>query len=311
MRMSRTIIEFGSRRWELEPSWGVLPRSLPAMPVAGVAVAEDGCVYALTRNHEHPIIAFDPDGRYMHTLGAALDFGSEHGISFAPDGCLWVCDSARHVAYKLTRRGEVVMQLGQKDHPCDNGFRPEVPYPHNLYTVRRAGEPFNLPTGVVETARGDIFACDGYGNASVHRFDREGRLTLTFGGPGDGPGQFRLPHALWVDGQDRVWVADRDNFRVEVFDRDGGLLRCFAPWYPRGCMYGASTLWGDGEYVFCCQNADGMLVFNEREMTLEGLMASPAGSPLMGHSMCGDGQGSLYIGHLDPAPMISRLRRVE
>lgn len=311
MRMSRTIVEFGDRRWELQPSWSKLPRHLPVMPVAGVAAAEDGCVYAITRNHEHPIIAFDPEGNYMHTLGAELDFGNEHGISISPDNCLWVCDSARHVAYKLTRQGEVVMMLGEKDKPCDNGFRPEIPYPHNLYTIRRAGEPFNLPTGAMEVENGEIFCCDGYGNTSMHRFDREGKLLLTFGGPGDEPGKFRLPHALWLDPLGRVWVADRDNFRVQVFDREGELLKCFEPWYPKDSMYGASTLWGDEQYIFCCQNSDGIMVFDVNSLSFEGLMAAPTGSPMMGHSLGGDRQGSLYIGHLDPMPMISKLNRIE
>lgn len=311
MYTGRTIMEFDDRSWEIIPSWSQLPHSLPVMPIAGVAATEDGCLYAITRNHEHPIIAFDPQGRYMHTLGADLDFGNEHGLSISPDGCLWVCDSARHVVYKLTRRGEVVMMLGEKDKPCDNGFRPEIPYPHNLYTIMRAGEPFNLPTGAMEAANGDIFCCDGYGNTSIHRFDKTGTLQLTFGGPGDAPGKFRLPHALWLDQHGRVWVADRDNFRVQVFDQESTLLRCFEPYYPKTSMYGASVLWGDDQYVFCCQNSGGILVYDVDTLTFRGIMPAPDQSPVMGHSLCGDSEGSLYIGHLDPMPMISKLQRIK
>lgn len=305
---SRIVFELGDLRYELHNSWLRKPSMLPSMQVAAVACAPDDCLYVVTRNHEHPILAFDPDGCYMGTIGAELNFGSEHGLSFAPDGCLWVCDSDRHVAYKLTRNGEVVMILGNLDKPCDNGFDPAVPYPYNLYTINRAGEPFNRPTGVVETEDA-IWACDGYGNTSVHRFDKQGKLELTFGGPGSDPDKFRLPHAIWIDRKNRVWIADRDNHRIELYDRDGGLIRCFDPIYPIGTPYGPSTLWGDDQFIYCCQNSRGIAIYDQETLDMS-LLEAPITSGIMGHSMCGDSQGSLYIGHLNPEPMVTKLERI-
>ena len=123
---SRIVLEYGDRRYALQASWIRRPHHLPVMPVADLTCTADGCLYILTRNHEHPIMAFDPEGNYMETLGADLDFGNEHGLHVSPDDCLWVCDSGRHLVYKLTRKGEVVLRLGTPDTPCDNGFRPEI-----------------------------------------------------------------------------------------------------------------------------------------------------------------------------------------
>ena len=308
---SRIVFEFDGMRFVLRPSWLRMPGRLPSMPVAGVACDADDCLYALTRNHEHPIMAFDAEGIYMGTIGAELDFKNEHGISVSPDGCLWVCDSGRHVIYKLTRRGEVVMRLGEKDAPCDNGFDPRVPYPYNLYTIRRAGEPFNLPTGAMEAPDGTIWCTDGYGNTSLHQFSPEGKLLRTVGGPGVEPGRFRLPHALWIDGGGRIWVADRDNHRVQLFDGEGRLIRCFEPVYPEGSPYGPSTLWGDGERVYCAQNSRGIIVFSEADGEMLGIIEAPLGSCVLGHSICGDSGGSLYIGHLHPEPMVTKLERID
>ena len=301
----------GELRFVLHDSWLRMPHKLPVMQVAGVACASDDCLYVLTRNHEHPIMAFDPEGVYMGTLGAALDFGNEHGISFTRDDCLWVCDSGRHVVYKLTRKGEVVMRLGTQDQPCDNGFDPEVPYPYNLYTIRRAGEPFNLPTGAMEAPDGTVWCVDGYGNTSLHQFSSDGRLLRTVGGPGIEPGKFRLPHALWIDREGRIWVADRDNHRVQLFDSEGRLLRCFPPCYPVGSPYGPSTLWGDGRFVFCCQDSRGILVYDEQKAEEYGLMEAPLHSSLLSHSVCGDSHGSLFIGNLHPEPMVTKLERID
>ena len=113
---SRIVLEYGDRRYALQASWIRRPHHLPVMPVADLTCTADGCLYILTRNHEHPIMAFDPEGNYMETLGADLDFGNEHGLHVSPDDCLWVCDSGRHLVYKLTRKGEVVLRLGTPDY---------------------------------------------------------------------------------------------------------------------------------------------------------------------------------------------------
>src|SRR5207248_6491697 len=88
-------------------------------------------------------------------------------------------------------------------------------------TVRRAGPPFHYPTNLAVGPSGDLYVTDGYGNARVHRFAPDGRLLQSWGEPGGGPGQFRVPHGLAVDEDGTVYVADRENSRVQLFTADG------------------------------------------------------------------------------------------
>lgn len=304
------IFTFGDMRFSVQTEWVRLPASMPTLPIAGIACDASDRLTLLTRNHEHPIVQLDEEGKYIRTLGADLRFGNEHGIFISEQGHIWVCDSARHVVYELDENGELLRTLGNLDKPCDNGFRPEIPYPHNLYTITRGGEPFNLPTGAVQAPDGSIYCCDGYGNTAVHHFSAEGELLRTWGEPGDKPGQFRLPHSLWVDPQQRVWVADRDNFRVQVFGADGALLRCYDPVYPKDSPYGASWLWGDARHMYCGQNSLGILVFDIQSLDYLGAIEAPTGNPILGHSLCGDSLSNLYIGHLGGSPMVARMTRL-
>lgn len=304
---SGNLFTLGNRVYRLDWAWAKMPKQLLGSPVAGVFAGFGGLV-AITRNHAHPIIRFDMDGNYVGSLGAELDFSGEHGLFVTEDGRIWVCDADRHAAYALDVRGNILQTLGTPDAPCDNGYQKDVPYPHNLYTIREAGAPFNRPTRAVQAKNGDIYCCDGYGNAAVHQFSGDGRLIRTWGGPGKGAGQFTLPHSIWVDPRGNVWVADRDNYRVQVFAKDGVLIRCFDPIFPEDTPFGPMDIWGDGEWVFVVQNSRGILAF---DLTTEplGMMEAPAMSPIHGHSLCGDAQGNLYIGHLHGYP-ISRLERI-
>ena len=86
------------------------------------------------------------------------------------------------------------------------------------------GDPFNKPTDVGIAANGDLFISDGYGNARVHKYSPDGKLLLSWGERGSGPGQFSLSHCARVDRYDRVWVCDRQNWRIQIFDTDGHFL---------------------------------------------------------------------------------------
>jgi streptogramin lyase len=93
-----------------------------------------------------------------------------------------------------------------------------------LRTVARAAGPFNGPTNAAPGPDGDIFVSDGYRNARVHRFDSSGELRHSWGRPGTGPGEFHTPHSIWIHVDGRVFVADRDNERIQIFDDDGTYL---------------------------------------------------------------------------------------
>ena len=106
-----------------------------------------------------------------------------------------MCNRDEHEVLKLSPDGRIVLTLGQRGGPL------------------RA--PFNHPADIAIAPNGDIYVADGYGNSSVHRFSAEGKHLMTWGGPGKGRGQFTTPHGIWVDARDRVFVADRENDRVQ------------------------------------------------------------------------------------------------
>jgi DNA-binding beta-propeller fold protein YncE len=123
-----------------------------------------------------------------------------------PQGNVWVVDASAHALYKLNREGKEIMRLGTKGV---SGASPTT---------------FNLPTDIGFAPNGDLYVSDGYGGARVVKFSRDGKFLIEWGRRGDGPGQFRLPHNLVVDAQGRVYVTDRDNQRIEVFDANGKFL---------------------------------------------------------------------------------------
>ena len=146
--------------------------------------------------------------------------------------------------------------------------------------VTRAAGPFNTVTNVTLAPDGEIYAADGYGNARVHRFAADGRLLASWGEPGSGPGQFNLPHGIAVDRGGRVYVADRENSRIQIFSRDGALLEIW-DWVNRPC-----DLFIDAEERIYVAEL-GFVVGNEPVPHLRLMQAPPAGhSPIAQVSIC-------------------------
>ncbi len=212
----------GNLRYELMPDWAGLPQGWSMPDVCGLAVDQEDNVYILNRG-EHPIIVLDREGRFLKAWGEGF-FSRAHGSCIAPDGAVFCTDDGSHVVGKFSPSGELLMLLGTREQASDTGYVHAWDFWQGLGSVVRSGPPFNRPTGVAVTAAGDIFVTDGYGNARVHRFDASGRLQLSWGEPGGGPGQFRLPHDIAIDAKGRLLVADRENNRLQLFDQTGAFL---------------------------------------------------------------------------------------
>jgi DNA-binding beta-propeller fold protein YncE len=132
---------------------------------------------------------------------------------------VYCTDDFDHTVRKFTPDGRLLLTLGTSGVPSDTGAT-SVDY----RTIRRAGPPFHYPTNVALAADGALYVTDGYGNARVHKFAADGRLLFSWGEPGGGPGQFRVPHGIAVDRHGTVCVADRENSRIQFFDADGRYL---------------------------------------------------------------------------------------
>lgn len=201
------VTALGDRRYRIERGWARLPAGMGFGMVSHLAAAADGRVFVLQRK-DPPVLVFAPDGSFA---GGLLEgrIADGHGIHIdrRPDGAerLFVVDRDAHEIICADLDGRVLFTLGSRNVP---GF--EV--------------PFNSPTDVAVAPDGEIYVTDGYGNTRVHRFAPDGRHLASWGRLGSAPGAFVTPHAVTVDPRDRVLVADRENNRIQVFDRAGRLL---------------------------------------------------------------------------------------
>ena len=132
---------------------------------------------------------------------------------------LYLSDDQDHTVHKYTTEGELLLTLGTSGQASETGID-DVDY----RTIKQVGPPFNLPTNLATAPTGEMFVTDGYGNSRVHKFSADGKLLLSWGEPGDGPGQFNLPHGIGIDSTGRVFVADRENSRLQIFSPDGEFL---------------------------------------------------------------------------------------
>jgi len=191
--------------YELKDGWAKLRAVESLVDVVGISIDSDDKVYVFNRS-KRPMIVFDKDGNEISSWGEGL-FKRPHGSIMTPEGHIFLTDDYSHVVYKFTKDGELLLTLGKKDQPSDTGHRPGIDIFERISFITRPGGPFNMPTGVAVSSIGDIFVSDGYGNARVHKFSSDGKLLFSWGKPGAEAGQFRLPHNIWIDREDRIWIS--------------------------------------------------------------------------------------------------------
>ena len=224
----------GKYRYELVGGDVRVPEGWFFFGACGLAIDSQDRVYLLSRT-VHPLLVFDRDG---NILTSWKDFeamttglchfrstnGRAHGLFVGPDGSVYCTDDVNHTVSKFTPEGELLMVLGNKGHPSDTGYVQKS----GIDSIKQGGPPFNRPTGIALSSSGDIYVSDGYGNARVHKFTPDGTLLFSWGEPGTAPGQFRVPHSVRVDKQERVWVCDRENSRIQIFSAQGEFISQWA-----------------------------------------------------------------------------------
>ena len=202
----------GDLKYELVEGWGQLPEGWRWGQVGGVAVDSKDQVYVFTRT-EHPLMIFDRDGKFVDSWGEDL-FTDAHGICIGPDDSLYLVDRVPQVAMKFSPDRQLLFTMGNRGQPSDTGYTDEN------RTVLYAGPPFHHPTDATLSSQGEIYISDGYRNSRIHKFSMDGDLIESWGDPGDGPRQFRNVHSVWQH-KGRLYVADRENNRLQVFTTDG------------------------------------------------------------------------------------------
>ena len=190
--------------YEVAEGWGKLPEGWSYKEVAAVGVDSQDRVYVFNRG-DHPMIVFDREGNFVRSWGEGV-FSRAHGITFGPDDSVYCTDDADHTVRKCTTDGKVILTLGISGKP--------EPF--------HSGHPFNRCTHVaLSPITSEIYVSDGYGNARVHKFSSDGKLLFSWGESGTDPGQFNIVHNICTDRNGYVYVADRENHRIQVFDANG------------------------------------------------------------------------------------------
>jgi len=212
----------GKYTYELVEPWAKLDVVDSFINVVSVSVDSEDRVWVFNRS-KRPMILFNQDGKELGSWGEDI-CSKPHGSFLSSDDHIYVTDNFHHIAQKYTRQGDLVMTLGIKDQPSDTGYHPGLDIWEGLSSIKKVAGPFNQPTGIAVSLKGEIFVTDGYGNAQVHKFSPNGKLLLSWGESGGRPGQFRTPHNIWIDKHDNLWVSDRENNRIQIFDDKGKLL---------------------------------------------------------------------------------------
>ncbi len=285
--------------YAVDPAWPVRPPNVGWGQVCAVALDQQGNVWIHTRTNQ-AVQVYAPDGHFVKSWPAPGADSVAHGLRIDAAGNVWLTDVGRHVVTKhAADDGRVLLTLGVVGEPgCDE-------------------KHFFKPTDIAFAPNGDVYVADGYGNARIVRFDKEGKFLGEWGELGSKPGCFSIPHNIVCDSQGRVYVADRNNARVQVFDGKGKLLDVWGdllvPWglwlTPQDEVWvcGSSpTVWGfDPKYPIAplgCPPKDQLVMrFNAGGKLLQ-LWSFPKaadgeekpGSLNWLHSIALDAQGNLF-----------------
>src|SRR6516164_7354789 len=168
----------GAYTYEPLENWAKLPPGWSFKEIGGVGVDRRDNVFVFNRG-EHPMIVFDRDGNFLRSFGEGM-FPRAHGVFMAPDETIWLTDDGDHTVRQCTSEGKVLLTLGISGKPA--------PF--------MSGEPFHRCTHTAMSPQGDIYVSDGYGNSRVHKYAPNGKLLLSWGGPGTDPGEFNIAHNI-------------------------------------------------------------------------------------------------------------------
>src|SRR5712691_5613150 len=211
-----------------------LPPDIYLGEATGVAVNSKGHIFVFSRgNSTGPayaaaaahLLQFGPDGRFIREIGHNLYAWSfAHTVKVDKDDNIWVTDKGSDMVIKFNPEGRVVMVFGRKQEASDEGTEP---LKHVKPPLPPVDGMFRQVTDVAWDSSGNGYISDGYVNSRIAKVDKDGNWLKSWGEPGDQPGQFSVPHSIAVDAQNNIYIADRGNRRIQVFNTDGKFLRQF------------------------------------------------------------------------------------
>lgn len=214
---TRELVGNGDYRYEPQVDWAQIPSEIDFVEAIGVTVDANDRLIVFNRG-DTAILVFQPNGEFSESWGEGC-FVRPHGITAVRDGSLYLTDDLGHRVSQFSADGRLMRDIGPSGVPSETGIEG-----FDYRKIEASAGPFNLPTNVAVADDGHLFVSDGYGNARIHEFDVSGALVRSWGAPGDAEGQFNVPHGICVDSRGRVLVADRENSRIQIFDRDGSFV---------------------------------------------------------------------------------------
>jgi hypothetical protein len=295
-------------KFSVQEHWEQLPAGWVHKDVDGVAVDSKDNVYLMTRQDAR-VIVYDRIGKFLRSWGENIFTPRTHGIAVGPDDAVYTVDDGDHTVRKFTTDGRQVMMIGTPGKCSDTGYDGKT-----IASIQRGGPPFNRPTDVAVAPNGELYVCDGYGNARVHRFTADGTLIQSWGEPGTGPGQFHLPHGIGVSPDGRIFVTDRENDRIQIFAPDGKFLEMWThvqrptdvAFDTEGRVYVSELWWRAGQSSFTHGKINYDLPGGVRVLDLQGNLLlhwcsadrEAPGNFVAPHTICVDSRGDLYVGEV-------------
>jgi sugar lactone lactonase YvrE len=192
-----------------------LPEGVTIGASASVAFDAKGHLWVLNRGPQ-PLAEFDADGKFIRAFGENL-FTRTHGLRIDADGNIWVTDVGGHYVAKMSPAGQVLLTIGTKGEQGE-------------WNEATGSRRLSEPNDVVVARNGDVFIVQGHtpgakGDPRVLKFDKTGKFIKSWGGKGKEPGKFEVAHGIAIDAKGLLWVTDRENQRIQIFDADGTFVR--------------------------------------------------------------------------------------
>ena len=300
----------GDYQYELVEGWGEWPLSGVA---SDVATDSQDRVYVAVRTAKTAesktgaILVFDKDGKYLRSWGEDL-FTSCHGLWISPADEVFHTDAADHTVTKFNTEGKVLMTLGTRDE------------------LGAPGMPFRMPTRAVGSTSGDIYVSDGYQQNRCHKFTPDGELVLSWGKgdpvyyerevlgkvtgtPGDGPGEFNLPHDITVDRNDLSYVQDRENHRCQVFDPEGNYITEWS-----GIRFPNDAVIDENDVMHIAEGSGGGILLVKLDGEVIGRWGEKGDAPGQWtgapHGLWLDSHGDMYVAEVGAQKALQKFARV-
>jgi len=266
--------------YKVVKDWAQLPTGWNFGECSGVAVDRNDNVWVFNRG-KHPVIQFDKNGNMLQAWGEGTVVSS-HGIRVDPDGNVWGIDVKGHVVIKYNPAGRVLMILGNRQgQPGKNDSK----------------DAFNEPTNITFEPGGNFYVSDGYVNQRVIKFNKDGEYVTHWGEKGTGDGQFNLVHDIVRDSRGRLYVADRTNQRIQIFDAGGKFL---GKWTGIGSPWGLDYVARENA-IYMCDGVNNRVVKLNLDGEILGVMGSYGKVPGkfdFAHSIGVDSTGAIYVAEI-------------